>query len=70
MQHNAPDVPWHQELTDGLARAQAALARAEAAAARLEARHRALRSAARDTVAGLDRLLASATDSRDAERHG
>lgn len=45
------------EMSDVLARIESALRRAEAAAERLGQRHRGLRSAARDTLAGLDRLL-------------
>lgn len=45
------------EMSEVLARIESALGRAEAAAERLGQRHRGLRSAARDTLAGLDRLL-------------
>lgn len=45
------------EMSDVLARIESALQRAEAAADRLSRRHRGLRIAARDTLAGLDRLL-------------
>lgn len=45
------------DIGDVLARIETALARSEAAAERLGQRHKGLRSAARDTLAGLDRLL-------------
>jgi hypothetical protein len=75
MQHDAPELrgphdPIGGELADSLARIEAALARAETASAALQARHHALQSAARDTVAGLDRLLAADPDSRTAGLHG
>lgn len=44
-------------MSDVLARIEAALVRSEIAAARLGRRHRGLRIAARDTLAGLDRLI-------------
>ncbi|MFN7398149.1 MAG: hypothetical protein ACK5SX_03580 [Sandaracinobacter sp.] len=44
-------------MSDVLARIESALQRSEAAAERLGQRHKGLRSAARDTLAGLDRLL-------------
>lgn len=45
------------DMSDVLARIESALQRAEAASERLGRRHRGLRNAARDTLAGLDRLL-------------
>lgn len=45
------------DMSDVLARIESALQRSEAAAARLGHRHRGLRVAARDTLAGLDRLI-------------
>lgn len=47
------------DMGDVLARIDSALQRAEAASERLGRRHRGLRIAARDTLAGLDRLLQS-----------
>ncbi|MGQ5701253.1 hypothetical protein ACUJ46_04275 [Sandaracinobacteroides sp. A072] len=44
-------------MTDILARIDAALRRAETAADRLDRRHRALRTATRETVSELDRLI-------------
>ena len=44
-------------MSDVLARIEAALQRSEIAAERLGQRHRGLRNAARDTLAGMDRLL-------------
>jgi hypothetical protein len=70
MLHDAPELRAHPHLTDGLARIEAALARAEAAAAALQARHQALQSAARETVAGLDRLLAPTSDKEPGGPHG
>lgn len=46
-----------QEMADVLARIESALQRSEAAAERLRQRQRGLRSAARDTLHGLDRLI-------------
>jgi hypothetical protein len=45
------------DMSDVLARIESALQRSEAAADRLGQRHRGLRNAARDTLAGLDRLI-------------
>ncbi len=45
------------EMSDVLARIDSALQRAEFAAERLGQRHKGLRSAASDTLAGIDRLL-------------
>jgi hypothetical protein len=47
------------EMTDVLARIESALQRSEAAAARLDRRLSGLRSAASDTISGLDRLIQS-----------
>jgi hypothetical protein len=44
-------------MSDVLARIDSALQRAEFAAERLGQRHKGLRNAARDTLAGIDRLL-------------
>ena len=51
------DVQGGQNMTDVLARIESALQRSEAAAERLRQRHRGLRSAARETITGIDRLI-------------
>jgi len=52
-----PEHTGVSDMSDVLARIESALQRSEAAAERLGQRHKGLRSAARDTLAGLDRLL-------------
>jgi hypothetical protein len=44
-------------MSDVFARIESALQRSEAAAEKLGQRHRGLRQAARDTLAGLDRMI-------------
>ncbi len=51
------DGQGDMQMTDLLARIEAALQRGEAAAERLDKRHRGLRAVAQETVAGLDRLI-------------
>lgn len=46
-------------MTELLHRIESALSRGEAAAERLDRRHRTLRLAARETVAGLDQMIAT-----------
>lgn len=58
------------EMSEVLARIESALQRAEAAADRLGRRHRGLRSAARDTLAGLDRLLQAGARSEGMRHDG
>lgn len=48
-------------MIDLLARIEAALVRSEAAAEKLTRRHRALRAAANDTLADLDRAIEAGT---------
>lgn len=52
-----PEHTGVSDMSDVLARIESALQRSEAAAERLGQRQKGLRSAARDTLAGLDRLL-------------
>ena len=55
-----------QDMPELLARIESALQRAEVAAERLRQRHRGLRSATRDTLTHLDRLI----DSERTRSHG
>jgi hypothetical protein len=57
-------------MSDVLARIESALQRSEAAAERLGQRHRGLRSAARDTLAGLDALLQAGARANGARTNG
>jgi hypothetical protein len=57
-------------MSDVLARIESALQRSEAAAERLGQRHRGLRNAARDTLAGLDRLLQTGGKANGARSNG
>lgn len=58
------------DMSDVLARIESALQRSEAAAERLGQRHRGLRNAARDTLAGLDRLLQAGVKPDGARSNG
>lgn len=58
------------DMGDVLARIESALQRSEAAADRLSRRHRGLRNAARDTLAGIDRLLQAGGRTDGASRDG
>lgn len=53
------DTKGVSDMTDVLARIEAALKRGEAAAERLDRRHNRLKIAAESTLSGLDRLIES-----------
>ena len=53
------DTEGVSDMTDVLARIEAALKRGEAAAERLDRRHNHLKKAAESTLSGLDRLIES-----------